>query len=577
MTRKKMKDPTDDCCWVDKLFALMFECSDELHVPSENLENYRNKITYGLPLPEPLSPLAQQRINAVCQTVAQWNNAWDMLREVMVKATRDGGLLVRVTVQLIISPDRSQSDDWKEAFVKHMLSIHPAIKCICYNVAVSKARPIPKEHPVHLLYGPHPYVMETTPNGLQYQIGPDTFSEVNHEVERLQYDQAVVWLQEFAGKEPILLVSGRDVSSFGLGFGSLDYGHRNGGRKIFSRVLAVQHCPLVHADCVANFHRHRKQVANATVMHRSKIDMVDAIKEYMEPRQHHAVVCVLTGGRKGLVPSYVEYLLESKNVRCIIYNSCSTKSLVRDMKHFMRGFMIDDFKSYDFLPGTGYTASLTRLVRRPRTLILPIGPAGIGKSSLAKRLVNRLPSIQWWERDAVFHCLREKGLGLNKARQLVHANLLEFLRQQDKEAAMIVDSTNGNADARKLYMAEARPDRTACIALKPPTGQKERVLELLMKQTRNRLGDNESNHPSFPNTVEEQRRKHIKILEGIEYPLSSAMQNNDDESHIAGEVVVLSCDPLSEEMDALLFEVLLELSAGDHLRRTIRSKLLKTK
>ena len=81
MTRKKMKDPTDDCCWVDKLFALMFECSDELHVPSENLENYRNKITYGLPLPEPLSPLAQQRINAVCQTVAQWNNAWDMLRD----------------------------------------------------------------------------------------------------------------------------------------------------------------------------------------------------------------------------------------------------------------------------------------------------------------------------------------------------------------------------------------------------------------------------------------------------------------------------------------------------------------
>ena len=45
-----------------------------LHVPSSRIEKYRNKITYSLPLPSPLSILAQDDVNRVCEIVAEFSN-----------------------------------------------------------------------------------------------------------------------------------------------------------------------------------------------------------------------------------------------------------------------------------------------------------------------------------------------------------------------------------------------------------------------------------------------------------------------------------------------------------------------
>jgi hypothetical protein len=613
MSKQKKRKVGVERSYVSKLFETFFDCP-ELHVPSPKLEKYRNKICYSIPLPEPLSPLAQDNINEVCQLVAahfeskcQLNNKYSgLLREVMVKETRDGSLMVRITVQKEAIADHNQ--DWGEMFVDYMRSKVPKLKCLCYNQAHGKARPT-KDYDYLMLYGDTrtPYVMDTTPNGLSYQVGPDTFSEINPDCEILQYNQTKQWIEEYcsaatAAKQKqenvnaILLASGRDVSSFGLCFGSMKVrqvaNEVKDARRVFSHVVVVQHCPLVQSDALANFERHRDTVPNISVLLKNKYEMSDAIRSVLQeqqqqqlsPQQPQSVVCVLTGGRKGLNPLYVQFLRETRAIGCIIYNSCSTKSLLRDMDGFVQGgFMVKDFKSYDFLPGTGYTASLTMLVRRPRTLILPVGPAGCGKSTLAKTLKAHIQGVRWWQRDAVFRSYRENGVGLNKTKHLVHTHLLEFLTPKttndddndddDDRAILIVDSTNGNEDARRLYIQEAKPDRTVFVSLEPSSSgsdDQDVVLDFLMERTENRLDENNANHPSFPVTPEDQRKKHTNILKGLSYP--TCAEEVEDKHHQRS--FILSCDPRSDSELALLpFDLFLEFGTSYKLRQTVKSKL----
>ena len=112
-----------------------------------------------------------------------------------------------------------------------------------------------------------------------------------------------------------------------------------------------------------------------------------SFKSIMHDGTDSTIMGVMTGGRKGLDPSYLDFLVQSERVVAIIYNSCSTKSLVRDMEGLMQAFDVADFRSYNFFPGTSYTASLTLLIRkRKTTLVIPVGPAGVGKSTLAAKL-----------------------------------------------------------------------------------------------------------------------------------------------------------------------------------------------
>ena len=546
-TKKKPKKPRNTA--QPSLAACLFVTllnSDDLHVPSSKVEGYRNKITYSIPLPDPLSPLAQEHVNEVCRIVAEFKHNEVTFREVMVKTTRFNSLMVRITIQ------KATDGSWKDPFVDYMSNMCPELACLCYNEAETTARPT-KEQPVMLLYG-DPYVMETTPSGFEYRISPDTFCEVNHEVERLQYDQAKEWIQQFAtGLNATLLVSGRDVSSFGLGFGSLQ---DSNGNNIFRDVLAVQHCPLVHADAVANFERHAGTV-ETTVFHKCKRTMVDAIASRF--KQHQPVVGVMTGGRKGLDPRYLQYLVDNDNICAIIYNSCSTKSLVRDMEGLCQAFVVEDFRSHNFFPGTNYTASLTLLMRRPKTtLIIPVGPAGVGKSSLAQGLIDGGLDISWWHRDIVFSRHREAGMGLNKTKQLVHQDVISFLNKTS--GILYVDSTNGSIEARKLYVREANADRVIYISLEPK-GKEEEVLEWLLERTRNRLGNNKDHHPSFPETEEEQREKHENIIKGISYPTETSNGG-----------VIVSCNP-SEEIGSLLFSLFLELSTSEYIKASVMAEL----
>lgn len=541
--------------YVTSLFLSLFN-TPKLHVPSKKT-GYRNKITYSLPLTQ-LSDLAMEDVNQVSVAVQNWSSS-HRLREVMVKLVRSGHSIVRVTVIKDHQGECAESS-CLISLRDYLLEKFPTIECICYNLAdeSSTARPS-KEKPRYFLTEAT-CAWETTPNGFDYRITPDTFSEVNHEVETLQCQQTSDWLHATnlgSDGQGVLLASGRDISSFGLSFGTL----RNANdQPMFVHTVAIQHCPLVHADAVLNFRRHQLP---STVMLYSKPEMVKGFRQHMSLFRDKLAIGVMTGGRKGLDPSYIQYLChENKNVICIIYNSCATKSLIRDMKGFMDGgFYVDDFKSYDFLPGTAYTASLTKLVRRQsHTLILPVGPAGVGKSTMAQRLLEQCGPrvVRWWQRDAVFSSLRNTGVGLAKSKHLVHQSLLEFLRNKDNETKqiLIVDSTNGSPEARELYIKEAAPDQVILVVFQPVNT--ESIVESLLELTKNRLGDQNHRHPSFPDSVEKQRQKHLRILKGLFYP--------ETREFWSIPTIILRCNPLDEQNRRMIpYSVFLEVSVNPNL------------
>jgi tRNA/tmRNA/rRNA uracil-C5-methylase (TrmA/RlmC/RlmD family) len=597
--RRRNQQGKEEKSWVSQLLSLLFSHSD-LHVPSKKLKHYRNKITYNLPL-ESVSPLAELHLNEVCQAIDDWTREREVIglfREVMAKSSRDNSMMIRVTVQRrqrqednhdIVGAnadvkedtdtagsitcgkedlDDYDYDDWddsaKQAFVSHLTQIFPSITCICYNESLDRSRPT-KDAPLKLIYGNEMHVLEKTPSGLSYQISPDSFCEINHEVEDLQNEQTVSWIQQYQGA--ILVCSGRDINSYGLGLGSIK--NAKGG-KVFSEVVAVNHCPLVAKDAKANFERHKDEI-KATVLHLSKNEMAKGVSVALEAareRQNYPpVVVVTTGGRKGLDQTYLNFLKDYQAVECIVYNSCSTKSLEVDMEGFVsgpQGYLIDDFRSYDFFAGTKYSASVLRLLRRPKTLVLPVGPAGCGKSTLASTLTERSPrnTCLWWHRDLEFAKLRNANVSMTKSKSLIHGRMLSFLNG-DCKSVRIVDSTNGNAGARLLYFNESRPEIFIIVVLSPPTKDGENVIEMLLERTSNRLAGGKTSHPSFPSTVHEQREKHLAILKGIEYPSRVEVTTLSKECK---RTIILHCDPFNlPKVSSLPFEIFMLFSASASL------------
>jgi hypothetical protein len=700
------------------------------------------------------------------------------------------------------------------------------IQCVAYNVTYSRARAT-KSAPLftlltHLNAKPRqlkPHVMQRTPAGLDYQISPDTFAEANYEVELLQIHQKSAWVYEqmtntkmvpqdgngvrnigdddeppkgsrsaddhrhFSStstsssinknltKPPyknIMLCSGRDISCFGLCFGTLkapvstvstvdrtipplenerisipttkDESNINNNeststsapstttktqyQNVFEEMVVVQHCPLVNADACVNYYERHTQTIKATVLHSTKATMVQSVSKAVDAamKRHGTattparVMVVTTGGRKGLHPGYIQYLIDTPAIHGIVYNSCSTKSLKRDLQNFIGSgaYCLADFQTYDFFSGCSkvFLASLALLVRRRpslpqlhlqsipqelplppfamppplRTLILPIGPAGVGKTTLARQLAyhlnNNNPQCRTnsdsndadndvdaksklflsWQRDEVFAQFRWQGLGLNKTKTKVHEHLMEFLiphrRDRDdglpsnssntpaiitadgdddsdcldqvqqqpplKEAnhghgsaqaaypmIMYVDSTNGNADARTLYMEVSNADLVILVEMRPhmamtmapqqntsqsdndgvdnengkdgesshEEGTSEAVLQWLLHRTADRLeggpqasltlplnnttatshavpnhrnNSNRSNHhPSFPLTLEEQRIKHENIVMGLEYPSSNNKLDQEGEKangrRATVKTVLLRCNPVMDD------------------------------
>jgi hypothetical protein len=422
---------SDDRNPVDRLFDRLLD-APSLRVTGGLCRGYRNKITYNVPIVE-WSDLAEERLNDICWSVQCWQDQQQQqqqqqndstpplatttattIREVMVKVSRQNEFMVRVTVQqqceaVLLARTAPPADDddkngpssslcWPVSFRDFMLSRHPQIVCLCYNIMSCGGAKPSKDYDSYHFLTPQRFLRETKPTIVdgeycQLQISPDTFSEVNTKVEDLQFRLKKAWLANEVVAD-VLLVSGRDVCSFGLAYRRRrrhqhhhqDHQQQQSQPPPPQDVVAIQHDPLVHRDALINLHCDDDN--NATVLLASKATMVQSLMVCTKLTTAQSIHCVTTGGRHGMNPTYLQYLVTNTAVQIILYNSCNTQSLVRDMRGFLAGgFWIEDFRSFDLFPGTHFTASVTKLKRRPRTLVLPIGPAGVGALCVALRCV----------------------------------------------------------------------------------------------------------------------------------------------------------------------------------------------
>jgi hypothetical protein len=142
-------------------------------------------------------------------------------------------------------------------------------------------------------------------------------------------------------------------------------------------------------------------------------------------------------------------------------------------------------------------------------------------------------------------------------RRLLHGELLNFLANTSISAATtmikMVDSTNGDAIGRQLYVATAQAQLVVLVNFNCAD------VEFLLQRTIQRLGDNPANHPLFPTTVAEQRAKHERILQGIQY----AEQEDYDQHGPSVTAVVIDFDPtLGQSAAELSFQVYCTLFAS---------------
>ena len=160
---------------------------------------------------------------------------------------------------------------------------------------------------------------------------------------------------------------------------------------------------------------------------------------------------------------------------------------------------------------------------------------------------------------------------MTKSKLLIHNQMLSFLKGHCN-SVRIVDSTNGNAGARLLYVQESQPDLLIFVVLSPSSNgdDDDGIVEKLLLRTRNRLEGGKCSHPSFPFTIQEQRKKHESILKGIEYPLVSELES------IGGKEtrkVLLHCDPFDElKLSSLPFKIFLEYSASYTLSQLLNKE-----
>jgi hypothetical protein len=208
----------------------------------------------------------------------------------------------------------------------------------------------------------------------------------------------------------------------------------------------------------------------------------------------HSWDVLVTAGRHGLHESTALALnrqaRDHQLVRNVVYVSCNVVSMAKDVATLREAFMVRDFESYDFFPGSDYTMTMLHLVprrwrlsphtegiprplqRTHRVLVLPVGLPGSGKSSVGTYLAQvfggarssgslrrsetpsktastkqRTPpatavsrampqhattlTCRHIERDSIFAALRDASCGLNKARALTHERMMTALGDAD--------------------------------------------------------------------------------------------------------------------------------------------------
>jgi hypothetical protein len=254
-----------------------------------------------------------------------------------------------------------------------------------------------------------------------------------------------------------------------------------------SRCVVACGCPRAAADAVVNELPPLEYRPKHELCH-----VVDGLGARNAAK--HSWDVLVTAGRHGLHESTALALnrqaRDHQLVRNVVYVSCNVVSMAKDVATLREAFVVRDFESYDFFPGSDYTMTMLHLVprrwrlsphaegvprplqRSHRVLVLPVGLPGSGKSSVGTYLAQvfggasssgslrgsetpsktastkqRTPpatavsrampqhattlTCRHIERDSIFAALRDASCGLNKARALTHERMMTALGDAD--------------------------------------------------------------------------------------------------------------------------------------------------
>lgn len=629
---------------------------------------YRNKITYTLSSSTAelrTSPLASERVNAVAlavdrfraqsQSFAASSTFWN---EVNVKETRKGEVMIKIVFlepSLSFGTGPSFFDDWlrspEPAQMIAALSAEfgaASIRCVvahvvaspsdaivrdddeeavaatsCNNAPCGAVKPGKLDRYVPLTKDQCDHVLEYTPNGLPFVLSPDSFCEVNHEMEDAIFQASVEFLQlqgtgggEVAPNQRSCFMTGRDVNCVFRTFCEFYQGG----------VTAVSTCPRVLADASRNqIPCHRAAKEDVWRYLEGSCAFRHEASAAQPERRHHVLI---TAGRHGLHPLTVKEMVRIARtvggIDDVLYVSCNVESMVRDMFLFKEAFVVANCRTFDFFPQTNYVMSVVHLRALPqcpeltkRLLILPVGPPGAGKSTTGAALISALcTSVEMttikkakvqhqdaikrrakgiasitrvldvllpspvdgamFQRDEVFASLRCKGFSLAKTRTSVHEAMVDACKGKRPKMAddatvgtdvaaarrpyqvTYLDSTNGFAEARAMFASTFLGAEPVSSSTRNAVGLST-VLELFftiqgdydsqlsaehpgvtpaMNSAHSaellRRCQGRTNHPAFPETVEEQRLKIATILDALHTePVVAEMPHVDADDRAA--------------------------------------------
>ena len=524
---------------------------------------HRCRVCYSLPLAEvdPTARLGTHDVHATAQVVSSWAQCHSTMgagfwREVTVRQSRSGA----IHVKLILQANESHDDPltalgsvlgWEEecaqfvAFAREQL---PALDGVSAQVATSPSRPS-KVAPCVLLYG-NLHLLESH-CGWSYGVGPETFSQVNHATAEMLVARAAWWLG--LGEEPAaverdtrcpgaarsaaaasmaacasaqsVLVSGRDINLFGAAlFGSTEH-----------TLHVVTHCPNAHADALVNL------CAQARVDGRAQLRLLPKGAQTAAHIRHLASgasppeVAVVTAGRRGVGRVVADALREGRSLRVIVYVACCEETLLADLEGLLGGaggFTVADVARYDHFPGSGLLGGVLLLLRRPpRALILPVGPACSGKSSLCERLARSLPrgALTTTERDRVIARHRASGIGLARSKSRTHEECVSALKEAiDAGRVGVYDSCNATHGGRAHIEALLSPDLVVLLSFQPDASAHQLITSdtgyraMLAARATARHG-----HPTFPHAPGEQGAALDATISAMEWPVATAGGGED--------------------------------------------------
>eukprot|EP00796_Vickermania_ingenoplastis_P005320 gene5320-3822_t len=535
--------------------------------------HYRCKATYSLYPQLVVSPITYESVNDACESVSVFRMHHSAIGqehprfffEVMAKENRKGQLMIKIVFINKIDPTQGSTTLWERwsmstepaELVSFLKQRHPAVVAIVAHVDLQPTgncshKPNKNGSYISLLQNVPPTLEEQTPNGVAYTLSADSFCEVNPfmEIKMFQYISRTLLLFDTERNPQLfsLFLSGRDVLAMQKSLAS-QYGF----------IESVTSCPSVFEDAAVN---------QVDCKLSQKNSIWTCLNQFVEKRETSTRHVIITAGRHGLHPSTTVALVNLANKRLVhnfIYISCNKESFARDFHILKEGLRLIDVSVFDFFPGTSYAMTVIHMMPykferlQGSLLVLPIGPPGSGKTTAGRWLheifnstktsptaqlmecgmyclpsditddpsiprkcldVESVMQVRTVERDRLFKYFRDQKMSLKSARAKTHEALLGSVCHDAVRSLLYLDSTNGSAEARQLYLSKWISEGNVGTSNHHMIGERECVVELLflcrdtdllLKRLQQR-----TDHPSFPTNPDEQREKLQKILSAVD-------------------------------------------------------------